>query len=84
MLMGTELWMELLFFAPDDVRERVMEQFLSVTTEFAVSWANAQLEAGADAIVLADGMSSGSSSRTTMTWSRQRKVSETSSRLPGT
>lgn len=58
MLMGTELWMQLLFLEPDDVRDEVMGYLLEVTAEFCVAWANAQLAAGADAIILADGMAS--------------------------
>lgn len=57
MLMGTELWIELLF-EPPDLRRQVMEPVLSAAADFCVRWANAQLEAGADAVVLADGMAS--------------------------
>lgn len=58
MLMGTEQWMELLFIEPQDIRDQVLPHLLSITTEFCVSWANAQLNAGADAVILADGMAS--------------------------
>ena len=58
MLMGTEQWMRLLFLEPPEVRAEVMPQILNITTEFCVRWANLQLEVGADAVVLADGMAS--------------------------
>lgn len=58
MLMGTEHWMRLLFLEPPELRAEVLPQILDITTEFCVRWANLQLEAGADAIVLADGMAS--------------------------
>ncbi|MCP4427584.1 MAG: hypothetical protein GY803_24120 [Chloroflexi bacterium] len=58
MLMGTEKWMDLLLFEEDAVREEVMGHMLETTLEFCVAWSNAQLAAGADAIVLADGISS--------------------------
>ncbi len=60
MLMGTEKWMDLLLFEEPPVREQVMGQMLAITSEFCATWANAQLAAGADVIVLADGMSSAS------------------------
>jgi uroporphyrinogen decarboxylase len=58
MLMGTELWMDLLLFEEDVVRNEVMGHMLEIALEFSANWANAQLAAGADVIVLADGMSS--------------------------
>lgn len=58
MLMGTEKWMDLLLFEEPSVREQVMGRMLEISTEFSAAWANAQLEAGADVIVLADGMAS--------------------------
>jgi uroporphyrinogen decarboxylase len=58
MLMGTEPWMELLFVEEQSVRDEVLPHLLDIMIEFVVAWANAQLAAGADAIVLADGMSS--------------------------
>lgn len=60
MLMGTEMWMELMLFAEPGQRDAVMGRMLEVTTAFCTAWANAQLAAGADAIVLADGMASAS------------------------
>lgn len=58
MLMGTECWMRLLFLEPPNVRAEVMPRILQVTTEFCVRWVEAQRAAGADALVLADGMAS--------------------------
>jgi uroporphyrinogen decarboxylase len=58
MLMGTEKWMDLLLFEETAVRQEVMGRMLEITLEFCVAWSNAQLEAGADVIVLADGMAS--------------------------
>jgi uroporphyrinogen decarboxylase len=58
MLMGTELWMRLLFLEDPAVREAVFPRLIQITSEFCVRWANLQLEAGADAIILADGMAS--------------------------
>lgn len=58
MLMGTEKWMDLLLFEERSVREQVMGRMLEISSEFSIAWANAQLEAGADVIVLADGMAS--------------------------
>ncbi|MGB8644313.1 MAG: uroporphyrinogen decarboxylase family protein [Anaerolineae bacterium] len=58
MLMGTEMWMDLLLLENDSCRKQVMGSLIKITTEFCVAWANAQLAAGADAIVLADGMAS--------------------------
>jgi len=58
MLMGTERWMELLFLEAASVRDPLLDHMLDVTTQFCATWANMQLSAGADAIVLADGMAS--------------------------
>jgi uroporphyrinogen decarboxylase len=58
MLMGTEMWMELLFIESPPVREPVLNHLLTVMLDFVITWANMQLEAGADAVVLADGMAS--------------------------
>jgi uroporphyrinogen decarboxylase len=60
MLMGTEAWMELLFFEEESLRQDVMAYFLDITTKFCARWANAQLKAGANVVVLADGMASAS------------------------
>lgn len=60
MLMGTEAWMDLMLFEEEEVRQPVMKKFLDVTTDFCVNWANMQLAAGADAVVLGDGMASAS------------------------
>ena len=58
MLMGTEKWMNLMLFEEPAVRTQVMERILDISLEFCTTWANAQLAAGADVIVLADGMAS--------------------------
>ena len=55
MLLGLESWLELLLFGPAALRDAL----LRVTAEFCVRWANMQLAAGADAIVLPDAVSSG-------------------------
>jgi uroporphyrinogen decarboxylase len=60
MLMGTERWMELLFFEEEPLRSDVLSYILDLTSKFCARWANAQLKAGATAIVLADGMASAS------------------------
>lgn len=60
MLMGTERWLDLMLFEEEEVRQPVMKRLLDITTDFCVAWANMQLAAGADAIVLADGMASAS------------------------
>lgn len=54
LLMGLEGWLELLLFGPADVRDAL----LNITSEYCVHWANAQLAAGADAIVMPDAVSS--------------------------
>lgn len=57
MLMGTGKFMSLLF---DDleVRQRYFPKLMEETTKYVVNWCNMQVEAGADAIVLADGIAS--------------------------
>lgn len=57
MLMGTEKFMSLLF---DDstVRQRYFIKLMEETTKYVIEWCNMQVEAGADAIVLADGIAS--------------------------
>ncbi len=57
LLMGAEKWVDLLFSEPA-VRDPLLAQSLAVARDFCVAWANAQLQAGADVIVLADGMAS--------------------------
>jgi uroporphyrinogen decarboxylase len=57
MLLGTEGWMSILF-EPPEIRDPLLAQTLAVATDFVVTWANLQLEYGADMIVLADGMAS--------------------------
>lgn len=57
LLMGAEAWVDLLFSEPS-MRDPLLAHGLAATRDFCVAWANAQLEAGADAIVLADGMAS--------------------------
>ena len=59
MLMGTEQWMELLFLETPETRDAVLNDLMPVMIDFVAAWANAQLDAGADAIILADGMASG-------------------------
>jgi len=58
MLMSSERWMELLLIEEASIRAQVMGILMDVSVEFCAAWANAQLDAGADAIVLADGMAS--------------------------
>ena len=58
MLMGTEQWMELLFFEPPERRQPLFQRLMEIGSEFCSRWANAQLAAGADAVILADGMAS--------------------------
>jgi uroporphyrinogen decarboxylase len=53
MQMGFEKYLELLLF-----REKEFEQLMRINEEFCVSWANAQLEAGATAICYFDPMAS--------------------------
>ncbi len=57
MFIGTEKWLQLLFDEPD-LRDQYILQFLEVSMNFCVKWMNRQIEAGADAVVLADGMAS--------------------------
>lgn len=57
MLMGTEKFMSLLF---DDqtITNRYLNKLLQQTIKFVANWCNLQVEAGADTIVLADGIAS--------------------------
>ena len=57
LLMGAEKWVDLLFSEPA-VRDPLLAQALASARDFCLAWANAQLQAGADVIVLADGMAS--------------------------
>jgi uroporphyrinogen decarboxylase len=57
MFIGTEKWLQLLF-DEEELRQQYMAKFLDVAMEFCVKWMNRQLEAGADAVVIADGMAS--------------------------
>lgn len=51
LIMGMELWMETVLF-DEGLARRVLEQ----TAPFFVSWANALLDAGADCLVVTEGM----------------------------
>lgn len=57
MLMGTEKWMSLLL---DDaeIRAKYLDLLLDKCKQYAVKWAKQMINAGADIIVLADGMAS--------------------------
>lgn len=57
MLMGTEKFMSLLLDDPT-VRQKYFSKLMEETTKYVVEWCNMQVEAGADAIVLADGIAS--------------------------
>lgn len=57
MLMGTRRFLSLLL-EPDDVRRRLLPALLEKTTEYASRWAAAQLAAGCDLVVVAEGISS--------------------------
>ena len=57
MLMGTEKFMSLLL-DDDAVRQKYFSKLMEETTKYVVQWCNMQAEAGADAIVLADGIAS--------------------------
>lgn len=57
MLIGTEPWFELLW-EDELIREPIMNKVLNITKNFCISWCNAQLRAGADVVVLADGIAS--------------------------
>lgn len=57
LLIGTEKWMELLW-EDELLRTPIMNQCLEICKDFCIAWSNAQLQAGADIIVLADGMAS--------------------------
>ncbi len=58
MLMGTEKYMRLLFGDPEAFR-RYFSRLMEICSEFSARWANMQLQAGADLIVVADGIGSG-------------------------
>lgn len=53
MQMGFEAYLDLIFQRPD-----LLQRLLAVNTEYCVAWANAQLKAGAGAIVYSDPASS--------------------------
>lgn len=57
MIMGTEKFMSLLLDDPV-IRQKYFSKLMEETTKFVVEWCNMQVEAGADAIVLADGIAS--------------------------
>ncbi|MCA9735948.1 hypothetical protein KC799_27665, partial [candidate division KSB1 bacterium] len=57
MFIGTEKWLQLLF-DDEEMRKQYLIRFLEVSMEFCVKWMNRQLDAGADTVVLADGMAS--------------------------
>ncbi len=56
-LIGTEKWMELLW-EDDILRGPIMRQCLEICKDFCVIWAREQLQAGADIVVLVDGIAS--------------------------
>ena len=56
MLMGTSKWMRLLF--TPELRKKYYDRLIDVCERYTVTWAKAQLAAGAHVIVLADGMAS--------------------------
>ena len=51
LVMGMELWIETALFEPD-----LAQELLDYSGQFLVSWANALLEAGADCLVITEGM----------------------------
>jgi uroporphyrinogen decarboxylase len=57
MLIGTEAWFELLW-EDEVIREPIMKKVLTLAKNFCASWCNAQIQAGADVVVLADGIAS--------------------------
>lgn len=57
MLIGTEKWLELLW-EDELIRTPIFNQVMRICQNFCVAWCNAQLQAGADIVVLADGMAS--------------------------
>ncbi|MDZ7269334.1 MAG: uroporphyrinogen decarboxylase family protein [candidate division KSB1 bacterium] len=57
MFIGTEKWLQLLF-DDEQMRLQYLDKFLAVSMEFCVNWMNRQLAAGADAVIIADGMAS--------------------------
>lgn len=57
MLMGTEKFMSLLL-DDENIRKKYFSKLMKEMINYTVKWSNMQAEAGADAIVLADGMAS--------------------------
>lgn len=57
MLMGTEKWMSLLLDDPG-LRAKYLDTLLAKCKEYVIKWAKQMINAGADIIVLADGMAS--------------------------
>lgn len=57
MLIGTEKWLELLW-EDELIRAPLLKRTLGICRDFCVAWCNAQLQAGADVVVLADGIAS--------------------------
>jgi len=58
MLMGTEKFMKLLF--SKDIHEAYFQHLMDICIEYSAAWARMQLQAGADIIVIADGIASNS------------------------
>ncbi len=56
MLMGSSQWFESILMYPDRVPD-----VLKFTTDFAVQWAKGQLDAGADVVVVVDGVATATS-----------------------
>ncbi len=56
MIMGTSKWMRLLF--TPKLRDRHFHRIMGICKTFVIEWANAQLQAGAHVVILADGMAS--------------------------
>jgi uroporphyrinogen decarboxylase len=57
MLIGSEKWLELLW-EDELIRAPIFKRVMQICQGFCVAWCNAQLQAGADIVVLADGMAS--------------------------
>ena len=57
MLIGTDAWFQLLW-EDELLRKPIMDDVLAICKDFCVKWSSAQLQAGADVVVLADGMAS--------------------------
>lgn len=60
MLIGTEKLFELMFWEDELIRTPILTNVLNIAKDFCVAWCNAQLQAGADVVVLADGIASAS------------------------